>query len=180
VAGRGTCPRCRVPIFLRDAPDLVIGECGQCCGIWLGNRGCQLLLSGELSEKARETIRIIDAQVGASAERAAGYRTPATAGSAEPLSCPICGAPLTTHITDEARQGVRVRLDICASHGTWFDRGEAWTLMRAVELERLALDVELETAARERAWDDRERAWNSFVAGAAAGAFAGALRSGRS
>jgi Zn-finger nucleic acid-binding protein len=155
---------------VRDAPDIAIGECGTCFGLWLDNRGCALLLSGELSEAARQTIRLLDARPVPSQETAGGYReTARPSDRAEAPRCPVCAEELSLHVTDEARQGVSVRLDICPAHGTWFDGGEAWTLLQAVELKALALDVELRSDALERSWESRQRAWNGFVASASAG-----------
>ncbi|MEJ7729612.1 MAG: zf-TFIIB domain-containing protein [Polyangiaceae bacterium] len=161
------CPRCGFELVVRDVPEGKLGECGGCFGVWLDNRACQLLVSGELSDAAREAIRAIEAPPAPAAGRAQGYREPATSGGS--MACPACRAPLQRYLTDEGRQGVRVQLDVCGSHGTWFDRGEAWTLLQAVQLKRLALDAELDSDARERSWDARERAWSGFVAGAAAG-----------
>jgi len=103
-----------------------MGECAHCGGLWLDNRGCQLLVTGHLSELAQQTIRAVDATAPrAGGPRPGGYRAPPAEGDAPPLLCPICGAVLSSYVTSEELQGVRIALDACAAHGTWFDRGEA-------------------------------------------------------
>lgn len=157
----GRCPRCGSPLIVRTGSDLTIGACRACAGIWLDNRGCHLLVSGFAPERLKEALQSIDA-LPASAEPA-GYRDAAPPASP---TCPACGADLETCITDEARQGIRVRLDVCRAHGTWFDRHEAWALLQAVELKQLAIVVEIEAADAERAWNAREAAWSSFLSNA--------------
>ena len=48
--------------------------------------------------------------------------------------CPACGSPLAC-----VRSG-HVAVDVCAAHGTWFDRDELGRLARNLEFERLSLD----------------------------------------
>lgn len=49
-------------------------------------------------------------------------------------ACPVCGGPLTC-----VRTG-HVPVDVCAAHGTWFDRDELGRLARNLEYERLSVD----------------------------------------
>lgn len=155
------CPRCGSPLVVRTGSDLTIGACRRCAGIWLDNRGCHLLVSGFAPERLKQALQSIDT-LPASADPV-GYRVAAPPASP---TCPACGAELELRVTDEARQGIRIQLDLCRAHGTWFDRHEAWTLLQAVELKQLALVVELEAADAERAWQAREAAWSSFLSGA--------------
>jgi Zn-finger nucleic acid-binding protein len=160
------CPRCGGQLQAYDASQLLFGICLGCAGAWLDNRGCQAMLAGELPEPVRQLLRDAEARA---ADAPGGYRSAAKAEpSGDAAPCPACAAPLRPYVTDEAKQGVRVELDVCPGHGAWFDRGEAWKLLQAVELKRLAVIVDIETAARERAWDQREATWHAFTAGAAA------------
>jgi Zn-finger nucleic acid-binding protein len=165
------CPRCGSALFAHHAPDIELLACGRCFGLWLDNRGCHLLVDGALSEAACEAIRDVDAQPapGAPPPPRAVYRAPAREGGDDEdaaRACPVCGAPLKAHVTDEEQQGIRVRLDVCPPHGTWFDRGEAWTLLQAVQLRQFADDVAIEAQAAEQRWRAREFRWVNFVAGA--------------
>ncbi|MBK9000499.1 MAG: zf-TFIIB domain-containing protein [Myxococcales bacterium] len=166
VIGSAACPRCRVALCLRQAPDMEIRECPRCSGIWLDNRGCQSLIRGTLSELARETLLAVDAGAEQLSSAATGpaYRAPAPATNDPRLECPDCAAELVALMTTEDQHGVRVRLDVCSHHGTWFDRHEAWTLFQAAELRQLSYGVELQALAAERGFAEHERLWYGFTA----------------
>ena len=68
------------------------------------------------------------------AKRAAGSEAKATTSPDVRRLCPTCGAPLAC-----VRSG-HVAVDVCAAHGTWFDRDELGRLARNLEFERLSLD----------------------------------------
>lgn len=157
------CPRCRSDLQAYDAGQLMLGICVACAGAWLDNRGCQMALAGRLPDEVRQLIRAADARATATPGH---YRDPGQA-EATTATCPACAAPLSPYVTNEATQGAHIELDVCPPHGTWFDRGEAWKLLQAVEMKQLGIEVEMETAGREAAWGRREAAWSGFVAGAA-------------
>lgn len=173
------CPRCRHELTLCPIPDGSMGWCDRCGGIWLDNRACQAVVGDRLSERGREKILwVTQHQKPAAAPPAGqGYRRPGAVGAAdEAVRCPACQGALASYVTDQARHGARIALDVCPAHGTWFDHGEAWALLQALSLKSAALDLELANDAQERAWSQRNAACAAFVAGA----LAGTLRAGRS
>jgi Zn-finger nucleic acid-binding protein len=149
------CPCCAVDLRPGDVPDVAIHGCARCGGHWLDNRACQLVISGELGDEATQLLRS-----GQASAAPGGYREPAAPTE---RACPVCEAALDNYQTSQEQHGVRVVLDVCGAHGTWFDRGEAWTLLQAASLERLALDVEIQQDAADAAYAVRESRWNRFL-----------------
>lgn len=116
-------------------------KCVDCQGMWLDQRACETLVNEELSNAERDFIRI-DARRAVAAPVQGGYRDAARQPGDSGMACPVCREAVVTYVTSEARHGVRVKLDVCAGHGTWFDRGECRSLLMAVELKRLNLQFE--------------------------------------
>lgn len=71
------------------------------------------------------------------------YRSPADPPRSE-RTCPLCSQPLQRARVEVARTD----LDICPSHGTWFDRHELWSVVQAVEVQKLESDFEYEQDMR--------------------------------
>jgi Zn-finger nucleic acid-binding protein len=136
------CPRCAIALTSAAAPDLCLAFCERCHGTWLDNVSSQRLVGpDELSQPAQDMIREIDA-AWAQQKVEAGYRVAGTpAGDAAALPCPVCRGPLRQVVTRDEQHGVVAWLEICDRDGTWFDRGEAWTLFQGAALERLAVHV---------------------------------------
>jgi hypothetical protein len=132
-----------------------IFACGR-CGQWLDNEASRRLVLAELPDASHEILRP-QAEAGAATSP---YRT---AEGETTIACPECKAALAPYTTDPAKFGVAVRLDVCAQHGTWFDHGEAWSLLQAIALRRGALDVQLEGDLSDAAWAAHERAWQRWV-----------------
>ena len=109
------CPRCTAPLFEGSAGGATLLGCGRCGGVWLDNASAQ---------------RVLAARDGAIVELAARADARANAVAAvrvEEAACPVCRRALVT-TTDP---GSRVELDVCATHGTFFDRYELGLVMRA-------------------------------------------------
>ncbi|MBI4952988.1 MAG: zf-TFIIB domain-containing protein [Myxococcales bacterium] len=150
------CPRCRVALHLGRVPDLEIHACGTCYGAWVDTRFCQRLLAMPLSTYAAELIgrlRSGPPDDSPPAAPAAGAAFRAAAAPTGALACPHCDAELVGTTTDERRHGVRMRLDVCGVHGTWFDAGElralrqALSLREAQSIDRAVHDAEARHAA---------------------------------
>jgi Zn-finger nucleic acid-binding protein len=134
--------------------------CRQCLGIWMDNHVCQRLVDGKLPSEVRAQIRNTGLHDADTSQRGGHYRTQAVASD---RACVRCGAPLTPYTTSVEQHGAAVRLDVCAEHGTWFDQGEAWALLQAVELKRLAYTTaKLERLRRRDAVESTE-AWVAFI-----------------
>ena len=93
---------------------LAIESCDDCHGTFL----------------SREAVKSLYTDMGSSP---AAAPAPAPSMQDEPVRyrpCPICGSLMRRSLLGA---GTRVILDMCHSHGTWFDRGE---LLRAVTFVR--------------------------------------------
>ncbi len=102
----------------------VIG-CPRCGGVWTDNTASQRVASSLDPE-------IVGAAVEAE-EHAAQVGAPLPDDS-KPRVCPECGGGLARVVS------MGTRLDVCAQHGTWFDRGELWKVARALEHKRRLAD----------------------------------------
>lgn len=108
-----SCPRCKVPLFQGKTETTSVFGCGACGGIWLDNAASQRLVSA------------IDGGIvslGAKATRAARVSPELTAS----VACPVCAEALARKVF------VGVELDVCAAHGTWFDRNEVERVARGI------------------------------------------------
>jgi Zn-finger nucleic acid-binding protein len=122
-------------------------KCIDCRGMWLDQTACELLVNEEMPDEPRGFIRV-DGPSTKTAPVTMGYRTAARQSGDSSMLCPQCSGSLLSYATSEGRHGVTVKLDVCAGHGTWFDRGEARTLLSAVEMKRLDVQFERERHAR--------------------------------
>jgi Zn-finger nucleic acid-binding protein len=114
------CPRCNVGLFAGKVGHLDALGCGACGGLWVDNEATTTILR-RYDLDAAQLARMIDAR--AAAQQALSPFATASGG------CPICTKPL------EAAEHQGTRLDFCALHGTFFDRGE---LARVLERAKLA------------------------------------------
>jgi Zn-finger nucleic acid-binding protein len=109
------CPRCGQPTFAQLEGAVEGDICPGCGGLWLGPG-----LARQLSDPhglARAIRRLADD---------AASRAPFGGGIGNlRVRCPRCNAAMQRFA--HPRSGVVV--DICAEHGTWFDRGEVQRLV---------------------------------------------------
>lgn len=125
-ASDAKCPACDAPLT-RAASRWEILACLTCGGVWADVAA------------SRRIQTTVDRELVAIAKRAA-TRAEASSPSLEPpppeapRRCPVCGAELSC-----VRTG-HVAVDVCAPHGTWFDRDELGRLARNLEYERLSLE----------------------------------------
>ena len=109
--------------------------CGRCRGVWLNNAACQALVQQKLSHQAEQCLRESNsAERGAKREQHV-YRDAAPNSS---VDCPACGTGLVHYMTTRRDHGIQITLDVCQAHGTWFDAGEAWSLVQSLKLEKMA------------------------------------------
>jgi Zn-finger nucleic acid-binding protein len=101
------CPRCGTLIAGADREGLVFGRCPACGGVWLDN---------EQSRKVAEGRLATPVLVAARQEPLA----PVAPDEGPRIQCPLCGASMQRAFVPAAR----LHVDVCARHGTWFDRGE--------------------------------------------------------
>jgi Zn-finger nucleic acid-binding protein len=99
------CPHCRTRLVTVRASDVDLSGCGRCGGIWVDNAS------------ARRVLATPDRIFGELADRA-GQNARGSTPRAERPTCPSCPAVL------DKVSAHGIELDVCAEHGTWFDRFE--------------------------------------------------------
>jgi Zn-finger nucleic acid-binding protein len=85
-------------------------------GIWLDNESARKALSSPGAGAQTEALA-----------RRASSRTSLDADAFQPIACPVCGVGLRRIVVSREE----VRLDVCAEHGTWFDRYELGLVLQA-------------------------------------------------
>jgi len=109
------CPRCGNTLFEGEASKVRLLGCGGCGGIWLDN------------ESAQRALATFDRKVGELSARAATNASAALA--VEPrVACPMCRKAMPRVRVPKTA----IDLDVCATHGTWFDRGELAQVLDAL------------------------------------------------
>lgn len=144
---------CGIGLFVGPAEDVVMLGCGRCGGQWLDNAGTKRVVDGILSEEARRMAQEVSARHSGQQRKAQHYRDP---GKRPPRPCPICAQPMHTTLVAE----VRIEIEVCAAHGTWFDAHELDALARHFAFKAAVTDAEaaIDTAAINRATANEGRA----------------------
>lgn len=154
------CPCCGTDMFAGGNAEVHMLGCNVCCGIFMDNRGCARLIEGSLPDDVRDQIRYTTLHAARKGDAPAGYRTRAAASD---RACPICNTALAGYVCTRKTHGVDVHIDVCAEHGTWFDQGEAWALLQAVDLKRLELRIQIEERVRAELAEESTEAWSQFM-----------------
>lgn len=157
VANGPPCPRCAAAMFEGKAGAATLLGCGLCGGIWLDN------------DSAKRVLATRDAGVAELAARADARANRAATWPAIAAACPSCRAPLAKTVDPRSQ----VELDLCALHGTFFDRYELGLVLRAwrqtpAQLARPTGPMTIPDF-RQRDWDAGDGISGALVAG---GAFA--------
>ncbi len=114
------CPRCRAPLFEGKAGSVRVHGCGACGGMWLSNA------------LSRALVFRMEAVLVELSDRASGAAWGKTHDLSGTAYCPYDGLPLS-RVTARG-----VTLDVCATHGTWFDAEEVRQVAEAFEGHRRA------------------------------------------
>lgn len=131
---RRVCPDCGVLLFAARRDAYRVDACGSCGGAWLGH---------EEARRAFEERSLAPALLADEAAKRAERR--ASRGT---RSCPECREELAP--TDVRDAGVVI--DVCASHGAWYDPGELRRVITAVAKRRpIPIDPDVEHAIAQAA-----------------------------
>ena len=114
---KATCPDCNVPMLMSRVGGKPAYLCARCSGLWLDHA-----VISSLVEKARHNPSL-RSLLGWPPEK--GFRR----DEVRYKRCPEC-TELMRRVNFGKKSGVIV--DICNSHGTWFDRGELAAVLRFV------------------------------------------------
>ncbi len=137
------CPRCDQPLHARLVGDIVIDECRGCAGVFLDRTAVERVVTDRRQARA-------DALLGALT------RSDAPPTAADPkrmyVKCPTCKAVMNRK---QFALGARTIVDVCRTHGTFFDAGELPRIIDFVQrggleqAERQEIDRLREQAKRE-------------------------------
>jgi Zn-finger nucleic acid-binding protein len=130
------CPRCKAELKARSYGDLGVEECDACGGLFLAPQTMDRLVA---ARDMPTNLRLHLPKRALKGEAVVRY-----------LFCPVCGKSMNRQAFGRI-SGVVV--DVCKSHGVWFDAGELAAVIEFVE--RGGLERERERQLAEL--DERER-----------------------
>lgn len=135
-AREGACPRCSMSLIVEDYADTPLDECSQCGGVFV-----EAWILDRLAEarEARLSLAISLPERPLHRETEVRY-----------LRCPRCQTLMNRKIFGRS-SGIAV--DVCKTHGMWFDAGELAAVINFIEgggLERARAKAEQERADEAR------------------------------
>jgi Zn-finger nucleic acid-binding protein len=137
------CPRCATVLHARRAGDVVIDECGACLGVFLDHVAIKRIVLDRAQSRAEALLGTLP-RVEISALPAAGQKMY--------LKCPMCSVVMNRKLF---AAGSGVIIDVCRTHGTFFDAGELPLIIDFVmnggldKAQRKEIDAMREAAKRE-------------------------------
>lgn len=111
--GDTACPGCEGQLAICESAEGSFYECLVCAGVWLSLEAFQAFRERQvlLEGAGPSVVPVLTVRL----------RRPKDPSQARPnLRCPTCRAPMARRIVSNSR----VEVDLCASHGWWFDGGE--------------------------------------------------------
>lgn len=111
-ASHRPCPRCDAPLHPRRVDDLVIDECARCLGVFLDQVAIQRVIVDRAQSRAEALLGALP--------RVEIHPVPA-AGQKMYLRCPVCDTVMNRRLF---ATGTGIIIDVCRTHGTFFDAGE--------------------------------------------------------
>ncbi len=115
------CPRCGVDLAPEIAGAVSLHRCARCGGAWLDAATFRAMCERDAAA--------------ASATPSTGAESPPAETRVRYLACPVCG-DVMSRVNFARVSGVIV--DVCRSHGVWFDPGELHAIRRFVRSSGLA------------------------------------------
>ena len=105
------CPRCTTPLRGRLVGDVLIDECGKCYGLFLDHVAIKRIVTDRAQARAEALL--------GSLPRGEVHAVPP--GGRMYVKCPSCKNMMNRRLF---AAGSGVIVDVCRSHGTFFDAGE--------------------------------------------------------
>jgi Zn-finger nucleic acid-binding protein len=106
------CPRCTHVLHARRVGDIVIDECGACLGVFLDHVAIKRVVIDRAQSRAEALLGALP--------RTEIKAIPG-AGQKMYLPCPVCRVVMNRKLF---ATGTGVIIDVCRTHGTFFDAGE--------------------------------------------------------
>ena len=110
--GDRPCPRCTTALHARRVGDIVIDECGACLGVFLDHIAIKRVVVDRAQSRAETLLGALP--------RCEVKPVPG-AGQKMYLPCPVCHVVMNRRLF---ATGTGVIIDVCRTHGTFFDVGE--------------------------------------------------------
>lgn len=110
---RRLCPRCENTLAARRVDDLVIDECGGCYGLFLDQVAIKRIVTDRQQARADAVLGalpIVDTP-----------QVNGPPGTRLYVKCPVCRVVMNRRLF---ASGSGIIVDVCRSHGTFFDGGE--------------------------------------------------------
>lgn len=135
------CPRCPTPLHGRLVGDVVIDECARCHGVFLDHVAIQRVVTDRQQARAEALLGGLPTEL---AQPQPGGRMY--------VKCPVCAVVMNRKLF---ATGAGVVIDVCRTHGAFFDAGELPRIISFVmngglekaqkkEMERLRDDLKRE------------------------------------
>lgn len=121
------CPACRAPLH-RASSRWEVLACLACGGVWTDGAASRQITSSV----DRELVTIAKEAAKLAKETDSTYERMSDVELQVGRRCPVCDGVLAC-----VRTG-HVAIDVCAEHGTWFDKDELGRLARNLEFERVS------------------------------------------
>jgi len=106
------CPRCSAPLHARLVGDIVVDECAACLGVFLDHVAIKRVVVDRAQARAEALLGALP-RVEVNALPAAGQKMY--------LPCPVCAVVMNRRLF---ATGTGIIIDVCRTHGTFFDAGE--------------------------------------------------------
>lgn len=129
------CPRCKNALVGRRIEDVFVHECPECAGVFLDENAIGLVVQDGGNARARAIVDALPRRA----------FSPIPADGTFYVPCPTCGTMMNRKLF-AARS--RIVVDVCRSHGTFFDAGELPALIDFVQSGALAKEAARKTADR--------------------------------
>ncbi|MEJ7600436.1 MAG: zf-TFIIB domain-containing protein [Kofleriaceae bacterium] len=114
------CPRCEHPLGARRVGDLVVDECMKCRGLFLDHIAIKRVVTDRQQSRA-------DALLGALPRAQLAILPP---DGRMYIKCPMCHVVMNR---TQFAEGAGVVVDVCKTHGTFFDIGELPRIIEFVQ-----------------------------------------------
>lgn len=115
----GTCPDCRSALVARQAGAVGFSECPRCGGLFLTREAFDAVTK---DAGARASVKSVEPE--------AASRDANLAAKFHYRKCPACSALMGR---SNYAGGSGIMVDVCRTHGVWFDRGELTAIVDFIE-----------------------------------------------
>ena len=136
------CPRCRIDLQTCAVGESIVEVCDRCGGLWVDTAAFQ-----RICERREQSAAFVG--LGSPLPAPGAH---ATIDTVRYVACPLCGK-LMNRVNFARHSGVVV--DVCKSHGTWFDKDELGRILDFINSGGIEWARDKETEERLHAMQQR-------------------------